>query len=180
MTVAEAQREMRRALMGGFMGQLVSGLLWLATAALATWSGPRPAISLLVLVGFFIYPLTLLGLRLIGHRVPVSKANPLNGLGIQAAFVLPLCLPVVAAAALYRLDWFFPAFMIALGAHYLPFITLYGMRMFGVLTAILVAAGVTFALYIRVPFSTGAWFTAVVLLVFAVLGRIRAEGESDA
>ena len=127
-----------------------------------------------------IYPLTLLGLRLIGHRVSVSKENPLNGLGMQAAFVLPLCLPVVAAAALYRLDWFFPAFMIVLGAHYLPFITLYGMRMFGVLTAILVAAGVTLALYVRMPFSTGAWFTAVVLVAFAVLGRIQTARESGA
>ena len=180
MTVAEAQREMRSALMGGFMGQFVSGLLWLATAALATWSGPRPAISLLIMVGFFIYPLTLLGLRLIGRRVSVSKANPLNGLGVQAAFVLPLCLPVVAAAALYRLDWFFPAFMIVLAAHYLPFITLYGMRMFGVLSAILVAAGVTLALYVRMPFSTGAWFTAIVLVAFAVIGRIRTAGETSA
>ena len=180
MTVAEAQREMRSALMGGFMGQLVSALLWFATAALATWSGPRAAISLLVLAGFFIYPLTLLGLRVSGHRVSVSKGNPLNGLGMQAAFVLPLCLPVVAGAALYRLDWFFPAFMIVLGAHYLPFITLYGMRMFGVLTAILVVAGVTLALYVRMPFSTGAWFTAVVLVVFAVLGRIRSARESAA
>lgn len=157
--------------MGGFMGQLVSAILWFASAALATWGSERWAIGLLVIAGFFIFPLTKLGLLLIGHRATVAKDNPLNALGMQSAFILPLCLLVVAAAALYRLEWFYPAFMIILGAHYLPFVTLYGMKMFYALAGVLVSAGVVLALYLVTPFATGAWFTAVVLTVFAVLGR---------
>lgn len=171
MTVEQAQREMRTRLLGGFMGQLVSALLWLVSAGLATWSSQRSAIAFLVVSGFFIFPLTKLGLRLIGYRARVSPDNPLNGLGMQAAFVLPLSLLLVGAASLYRIEWFYPAFMIVLGAHYLPFVTLYGMRMFYALAAILVGAGVVLALYVQAPFSTGAWFTAVVLAVFAVMGR---------
>jgi hypothetical protein len=178
MTVAEAQLEMRTAYVGGFMGQLVSGLIWLASAALATWSGPRWAITVLVVAGCFIFPLTKLGLRVVGHTAAPSKDNPLNGLGMQAAFVLPLCLPLVAGAALYRLAWFYPAFMILLGAHYLPFITLYGMRMFAALAGVLLGAGVLLALYVRMPFSTGAWLTAGVLLVFAFVGRNLVARES--
>jgi hypothetical protein len=49
---------------------------------------------------------------MIGHRVAITPGNQLNGLAMQVAFTLPLCLPVVGAAALYRLDWFFPAFMV--------------------------------------------------------------------
>jgi hypothetical protein len=177
--VAEAQRDMRIGLMGGFMGQLVSGLLWLASAAFATWGTQRSAITILVVAGFFIFPLTKLGLRLIGHRARVSPDNPLNGLGMQAAFVLPLSLLVVAAATLYRIGWFYPAFMIVLGAHYLPFVTLYGMRLFYVLAGVLVGAGVILALYVRMPFSAGAWFTAAVLILFAVLGRQRVSRELD-
>jgi len=179
-TVAEAQRDMRMGLMGGFMGQLVSGLLWLASAALATWGTQRAAITILVVAGFFIFPLTKLGLRLIGHRARVSPDNPLNGLGMQAAFVLPLSLLVVAAATLYRIDGFYPAFMIVLGAHYLPFVTLYGMRMFYALAGILVGAGVVLGLYVRLPFSAGAWLTATVLVVFAILGRLQAAREARA
>ena len=171
MTLAEAQQDMRVGLRGGFMGQLVSSVLWLSSAAAATWGSERLAIGLLVVTGFFIFPLTKLGLLVIGHRVTVSRDNPLNGLEMQAAFVLPLCLLVVGAATLYRLEWFCPAFMIVLGAHYLPFVTLYGMRMFYVLAGILVGAGVVLALYVTLPFATGAWFTAVVLAVFALLGR---------
>jgi len=171
MIVAEAQLEMRTALMGGFMGQLVSGVLWMASAALATWSTDRWAIGLLVVGGFFIYPLTLLGLRIIGHSATTSNDNPFNRLGMQVAFVLPLSLPVVGAAALYRPEWFYPAFMIVLGAHYLPFVTLYGMRLFYVLAGILVGAGLALALFLSLPSATGAWFTGIVLIVFAILGR---------
>lgn len=171
MTVDEAQRDMRVGLLGGFMGQLVSGLLWFASAILATWGTPRAAVTFLVVAGFFIFPLTKLGLRLAGHRSRVAPDNPLNGLGMQSAFILPVCLLLVGAAALYRIEWFYPAFMIVLGAHYLPFVTLYGMRMFYVLAGILMGAGVVLGLYLPFSFSAGAWFTAVVLVLFAFVGR---------
>jgi len=171
MYVADAQREIRQAYIGGFMGQLVSGLLWLASAAVATWSSPRSAIILLVLGGCFIFPMTRLGLNLIRRPVAITPGNPLNALGMQVAFTLPLSLPVVGAAALYRLDWFYPAFMIVLGAHYLPFVFLYGMRMFAALTAVLVTAGIVLAMYMPMGFSAGAWLTGGLLLVFAFAGR---------
>lgn len=177
MYVADAQREIRQAYMGGFMGQLVSGLLWLASAAFATWSSPRTGIILIVLGGFFIFPLTRLGLALVRRPVVITPGNPLNALGMQVAFTLPLSLPVVGAAALYRLDWFYPAFMIILGAHYLPFVFLYGMRMFALLTALLVSAGIVLALYLPLSFAAGAWVTAALLLTFAIAGRWVAARE---
>lgn len=180
MLIADAQREIRQAYLGGFMGQLVSGVLWIATAAIATWGAPRTAIILVVLGGMLIFPLTRLGLRVIGHRVEPTPGNPLNGLAMQVAFTLPLALPVVGAAALYRLEWFFPAFMIVLGAHYLPFVFLYGMRMFAVLCALLVSAGWVLALYLPLGFSAGAWITGVLLLVFALAGRWVAAAEAQA
>jgi hypothetical protein len=180
MIVEEAQREIRSAYLGGAVGQIVSALLWFASAALATWASPRSAIMVLVIGGMLIFPLTRLGLFLIGHRVRITAGNPLNGLAMQVAFVLPLSLPVVGAAALYRLDWFYPAFMIVLGAHYLPFVFLYGMRMFAVLCAALVTAGLGLGLYLQLPFAVGAWITAALLLVFGVLGGWLARRTVDA
>lgn len=180
MRVADAQREVRTVFLGGFMGQAVSGVLWLASAALATWSTPRQAIVVLVVGGFFIFPATQLGLRLMGRSGSLSKGNPLQGLGMQVAFTLPLSLPVVGAAALYRLEWFYPAFMIVLGAHYLPFVFMYGMRMFAVLCGILVAGGLWLGMQGPPVFGLGAWVTGVVLLVFAVLGRLSVSRESAA
>lgn len=171
MQIDDAQWEMRTSFLGGFMGQLVSGVLWLVSAALATWGEPRTAILFLVLAGVLIFPLTQLGMRAIGRPGRVQPGNALHGLGAQVAMVLPLCLPLVGAAALHRLDWFYPAFMVALGAHYLPFVFLYGMRLFAVLCGILVSVGLLMATAFPVPFPTGAWFTGGLLLLFAVLGR---------
>jgi hypothetical protein len=54
--IADAQREIRQAYIGGFMGQLVSGVLWLVTAALATWGSARAAILFVVFGGMLIFP----------------------------------------------------------------------------------------------------------------------------
>jgi len=95
----------------------------------------------------------------------------MNALGMQVAFVLPLSLPLVFAATAYRENWFYPAFMIALGAHYLPFIFMYGMWHFGVLAAALLGSGLVIGLYFPSTFSLGGWLTAGILLVFAFVGR---------
>ena len=99
MHVADAQRDVRSTFLGGFAGQLVSAALWFASAALGTWGTPRQAILMLVLGGFFIFPLTGLSLRVTGHGARLQRENPLNQLAMQVAFTLPLTLPLVGAAA---------------------------------------------------------------------------------
>ncbi len=178
MNIQEAQHDVRATFLGGFVGQLVSSIIWFLSATLATWNTSTNAILVLVLGGIFIFPLTQLVLRLMGRRASLRKGHPMNQLAIQVAFILPLNLPLVAAATAYRLNWFYPAFMIALGAHYLPFMFLYGMRQFGILAAVLLGAGVIIGLYLPFLFSLGAWFTAIVLLVFALIGRSVALRES--
>ena len=175
MKIADAQEEIRTRFAGGFYGQLVSGVLWLVSASLAVWSSPRAAIVTLVAGGFFIFPLTELLVRLGGERAVLSTTNPLRHLGMQVAFVLPLSMPLLLPVSLYRLNWFYPALMILLGAHYLPFVTLYGMRMFAALAALLVGGGFAIAMYWSGAFSVGAWFTGVTLLVFAGVGKATAE-----
>ena len=171
MTISDAQRDVRTVFLGGFAGQLVSGCVWFASAALATWYSTKAAIVTLLVAGFFIFPLTQLLLRLMGRPSSLPKGHPMNALGMQIAFTLPLNLPLVGAASLYRLNWFYPALMIVLGSHYLPFIFLYGMRQFGVLAAFLISAGVIIGLYIPSTFSLGAWLTAAALLLVAFIGR---------
>jgi hypothetical protein len=178
MQISDAQREVRTVFLGGFAGQLVSGLIWLLSAILATWGSPKAAIIALVGGGFFIFPLTQLLLWLMGRPASLPNGHPMNALGMQVAFTLPFNLPLVAAATAHQLNWFYPALMIALGTHYLPFIFMYGMPEFGVLAGLLIAAGVTIGLYVQSVFSLGAWLTAIVLLLFAFLVRITALRES--
>ena len=175
MRITDAQREGRTIYEGGFCGQLVSGFIWLLSAALATWSTPRSAMVMLVGGGFFIFPLTTLLLHLRGKPAALSPANPFRYLAMQIAFVLPLSMPLVVPAVAYRATLFYPAMMILVGAHYLPFGTLYGMRCFFVLSGILVTSGITLALWFPATFSAGGWLTGAVLLLFAVVGRLEAK-----
>ena len=179
MHVADAQREVRYVFRGGLMGQLVSGLLWIGSAAAATYSTPRTAILLLVVGGFFIFPATMLGLRLLGGPWKLSPDNPFNALGMQVAFVLPLCLPLVAAITVHHQEWFYPAFMVLLGAHYLPFVFLYGMRMFGVLSITLVGLGIALAHRSGSSFAGPAWLTGALLLGFAVVVGVLVSRERE-
>lgn len=171
MEIQKAQSDVRTTFLGGFAGQLVSSAVWFASSAAATWYSLRAGIWTLVLVGFFIFPLTQLLLRSMKHAYSLPKGHPMNALGMQVAFTLPLTLPVVLAATLYHHRWFYPAFMIALGAHYLPFIFMYGMWQFGLLAAVLIASGMFIALCIPSALSLGGWLTAFVLLAFAFVGR---------
>jgi hypothetical protein len=182
MDIGDAQREVRTRFVGGFYGQLVSGVLWLVSAGLATWSTPRAAITMLVIGGFFIFPATELLIRVAGGRSPLSAQNSLRDLGMQVAFVLPFSMPLLLPIGQYRLNWFYPALMVLLGAHYLPFVFLYGMRMFAVLSAVIVGGGLVIAMYWSSSFSVGAWYTGAMLVLFAVVGRttIRREAREGA
>src|SRR5580704_1810705 len=177
MLVQDAQREVRTVFVGGFWGQLVSSAVWLASAALAVWVSPRAAIIGAVLGGFFIFPATQLLLRLTGGRASLSSDNPLWNLGWQVAFVLPLSMLLLVPVTAFRLNWFYPALMILLGAHYLPFTFLYVMRIFIPLCALLTGGGVVIALYFSGSFSLGGWVGGLILFIFAWIGRASVQTE---
>ena len=175
MDIRSAQQDVQTTFLRGSVGQAVSGLIWLVSAILGTWISERSAILVLVLAGMFIFPLTQLGLRLLGHSGSLPKGHPLNSLAMQVAFIVPLCLPVIGAASLYNINWFYPAFMLIVGVHYMPFIFLYGMWEFAVLAVLLIAGSVGLGMFLPDTFTLGGWYTAVVLLVFAIWVRMSAK-----
>jgi hypothetical protein len=176
--IQDAQREIRTHFIGGSYGQFVSGSLWLASSALATWRSPGLGMLFLVIGGMFIFPLTQLLIRLENRGTRVSPENSLNQLGMQVAFVLPLSMPLLLAVVRYRESWFYPAMMILVGAHYLPFAFLYGMRMFLGLAAALLAAGLLVAMYAPTAFTAGGWIAAAILLMFGLAGRVLVAREA--
>jgi hypothetical protein len=180
MDIQDAQRESRSVYIGGFWGQLVSSVIWLVSATLGTWVSPKASILTVVIGGFFIFPLTQMLLRLSGRRASLGRENSFHSLGMQVAFVLPFSMLLLVPVGQLRLNWFFPALMILLGAHYLPFATLYGMRMFLFLAGILIVMGVVIALWFSRTFSLGAWVGGLTLFAFAWIGRSIATGEASA
>ena len=169
MEIKSAQQDMQGTFMRGSVGQAVSGCIWLVSAILGTLLNERYAIIVLVLGGMFIFPLTQLTFRLLGRAAGLPKGHPMNQLAMQVAFIVPLNLPVIGAASLYNINWFYPAFMLIVGTHYMPFIFLYGMWEFAILSILLIGGGVTIGILLPGTFIAGGWFTAVILLSFALL-----------
>ena len=172
MDIRSAQQDVQTTFLRGSVGQAVSGFIWLVSAILGTWVSERSAILVLVLAGMFIFPLTQLTLRLLGRSGSLPKGHPMNALAMQVAFIVPLCLPVIGAASLYNLHWFYPAFMLIVGVHYMPFIFLYGMWAFAALAGVLIFGSVGIGMFLPDTFTPGGWFTAVVLLIFALWVRM--------
>ena len=177
--LAEAQKEMRFAFLGGFAGQLVAGVIWLSAAAASYFHSPPLGMLVLFFGSMGIFPLNLIVLRMMGRPAKVSEGNVLWSLGSQIAFTVPINFLLVGVVILFRPIWFFPAAMIVVGAHYLPFITLYGMRSYALPAIILVVLGAVLALYGPALFSLGGWITGVVLLVFAFYSRMVVLKEED-
>lgn len=165
------QKEMRSVFLGGFAGQLVSGLIWITAATTSALSHVQHGMLVLFFGCMSIFPMTQLLLRIMGRPAKVDGENGLWALGPQIAFTVPLNFLLVGALTFYRPLLFFPASMIVVGTHYLPFITLYGMKMFGILSAILISIGIALALYGPPIFSLGGWLTGLILIIFAFMGK---------
>ena len=180
MDIQAAQREVRSVYIGGFAGQLVSSVIWLLSAALGTWGTPKASILTVIIGGFFIFALTQMLLRLWGRCASVSRENLFHSLGMQVAFVLPFSMLLLVPLGFYKVNWFFPALMILVGAHYLPFATLYGMRMYLFLAGILIAMGVVIARWFAGTFSLGGWLGGLTLFAFAWIERFIATSEAAA
>src|SRR5262249_10995425 len=147
--------------------------VWVASCACTTWLGPRLGILVLVLGGFCIFPVTQGVLRALGRSAALSKDNPLWELSIEVAFIVPLLLPLVGAATLHRAQWFYPAWAMLVGAHYLPFAFLYGMRMFLALAGVMVWTGFAIGYWQPVDGVVAGWVSAAAMIVFACLGLRR-------
>ncbi len=175
--LSEAQAEVRRSYRSASVGQIYSGAVWVASALAWSVLGATAGVLILLIGGFFIYPVTTLVARLLGSAGSIPKSNPLRMAGLTIPIVGALGIPVAGAAALYDIDWFYPAFMVIMGAHYLPFAHLYGMRVFLPLGAGMWLSGLAIALWAPEASVIGARLTGLALVGVGVWaeGRHRSE-----
>ena len=80
---------------------------------------------------------------------------------------MPVGLLVALLLAADRPALFILSAMVIVGAHYVPFVFLFGMRLFAVLAALLVGGGEGLAVWMPGPPALGGWLTGAVLVGFA-------------
>ncbi|KJQ55949.1 DUF7010 family protein [Microbacterium sp. SA39] len=179
MDVETAQRDVRRVYRGGFSGPLVSAVIWAAASAVYQWGSAEAAMAVLFIGGMLIFPLSSLVLKAMNGPAFLPRGHPSIALAMQSAFTVPLGLLVAIALGTLAPSLFLPGSLIIVGAHYLTFISLYGMRLYGVLAGVLSAVGAA-AIFV-VPALRGAsgWIGAAVLLVSAIPLFVSQRGDAQ-
>jgi hypothetical protein len=174
MVVDEAQRDIRRAFVGGGPGVFMSGLTWLAAAAVFASEGVRTAFAVLFFGGMLIFPISMLVSRFLFGRRKADPANPLRHVALEST--IAMIGGLFAAWLFLRLapDYVFPLAAIAVGTHYAVFRTVYGDILFWLLGALIVTVGFA-AIYNVVPLPGGPIFlVAAIELIFGIVLTARA------
>ena len=138
--IANAQADLRKGYADGALGVLASGTVWMAAALVAFLVSSQTAIWTLFFGGMLIHPLGLLMAKLVGVPGSHSKQNPLGKLIMEGTIFMLMCIPLALLLSLQNHAWFFQGMLLIIGGRYLTFASLYGIKTYWVLGAVLGAA----------------------------------------
>ena len=125
------------------------------------------AMTELFLDGMLTFPGSTLVLKLMEGSAASPKQHPGRRWRCSPPSRCHLDLLVAIALGLYDPILFFPASIIVVGAHYLVFISLYGMRFYAVLAALLASVGIVTPFWLSGFGGTSGWVGVVVCCLSA-------------
>ncbi len=164
----DSHKEIRQAYLGGFSILIIEGFLWILAGVLGSLISFKIGILLIIIGGTFFYPLGLLA-QILLKRPKVKKENTLNGLFTQIGLMIPFSFPLIFMITKENVNLFFPALTIIVGIHYLPFIYAYKLKSYWILASLLVIGGSFFGFMLPDNFSYCAYYTGIVLIIFAII-----------
>jgi hypothetical protein len=168
MTVREAQADMRAAYLSGATGVFASGAVWLVAGIVALAMNPVAANATLFLGGMAIHPLAIVLSKVTGRSGKTAPGNPLAALALEGTIWMLLAVPLAYVLSFQRPVWFFLVMLLAIGGRYLTFATLYGLRVYWALGALLAVAAMALFAF-QAPMFSVAFTTASIELAFAAL-----------
>jgi len=133
----DAQQDMREGYAYGSIGVIVSGLVWLLSCLAMYYYSSQQAIWTLIIGGMFIYPLGTLIEKLMGLKGSHNKDNPLGKLAMEGTIWMIMCIPLAYGLSLIKTEWFFQGMMMIIAGRYLTFASIYGLRLYWGLGALL-------------------------------------------
>jgi len=136
-TFTKAQTDMRKGYANGSIGIIVSGLIWLISATISYQQSPKQAVWTLLIGGMFIHPVGMLLSKVIGLRGTHTKGNQLGNLAMEGTILMIMCLPLAFGLSLQHAEWFFQGMLLIIGGRYLTFSSIYGLKLYWILGAVL-------------------------------------------
>ncbi|MBA5246569.1 hypothetical protein H1R16_10225 [Marnyiella aurantia] len=177
-----AQQDMRTGHGYGSTGVLSSGLVWLCAALAVMMYGVTTGIWTLIIGGMIIFPLSMLIGKLTGIPGKHDPNNPLGKSAMEGTVWMLMCIPMAYGLSLVRPEWFFQGMLLIIGGRYLTFATLYGMKVYWLLGAVLGAAAfILFAMQAVAFYSAlaGALIEILMGTVLYILFR-KQRGKNEA
>jgi hypothetical protein len=144
-SITNAQADLRKGYADGALGVMASGTVWMVAALVAFLVSSQTAVWTLFFGGMLIHPLGLLLAKLVGISGSHHKKNPLGKLVMEGTVFMLMCIPLALLLSLQDHTWFFQGMLLIIGGRYLTFTTLYGIKTYWVLGAVLGTAA--FALF---------------------------------
>ncbi|MDX6746193.1 hypothetical protein SHK09_05260 [Polaribacter sp. PL03] len=142
MTLLEAQKDMRKSYFGGGPGALVSGFVWLSAGITALISTEKLSVIIFFFGGMLIHPLGIVLSKALKRSGKHKKENPLSHLALESTILLFIGLFIAYSILQVHANWFFSIMILIIGARYLIFSSLYGMKIYWVFGAVLILAGI--------------------------------------
>ena len=136
-TFKQAQTDMCIGYANGSIGIIVSGFIWLISAFISYQYSPKQAIWTLLIGGIFIHPVGMLLSKVIGLSGTHTKGNPLGNLAMEGTIFMIMCLPLAFGLSLQHAEWFFQGMLLIIGGRYLTFASIYGLKLYWILGAVL-------------------------------------------
>ena len=167
MDFVEAQHDIRRAYLNGSTGVMASGVVWCLAGIVGVYYSPMSSMSTLFIGGMLIFPLSILFAKLLGSTGKHSQSNPLNKLALENLGILFGGLFIAFVVSQYNNALFYPVMLIIIGARYLTFQTLYGLKIYWALGVSLMVSGFCVAAF-SLPFASGAFAGGIIELVFSI------------
>lgn len=151
-----------------------SALAWLVAGVVANQDSASSAVLALFAGGMLIHPVGVLLCKALGRSGKHANTNPLGALALESTGWLILCLPITYAVSQFNVKWFFPAMLLVIGGRYFTFRTLFGLRIYWTVGAVLAVAGYFLAVSKSQP-HVAAFAGAAMEAAFAMAIFVRAE-----
>lgn len=168
MDFIQSQKNMVESYVGGATGALASGLIWCIAGVVGIYLQPMHSMITLFIGGMLIFPLSMLLSKLFGHSGKHASDNVLGKLAVESLGILFAGLFIAFVVAQFNSALFYPIMLLAIGARYLVFQTLYGLRVYWVLGGLLMLSGFLSAA-LSLPFIAGAFIGGGIEIVFSIL-----------
>lgn len=168
MDFTESQKDMSRAYYGGATGALASGIVWISAGLIGLYSSPFNSMLALLIGGMFIFPISLLFSKLLGASAKHGATNVLSKLAIENLGILFGGLFIAVIVAQLNSLLFYPVMLVIIGARYLTFQTLYGLKVYWALGGLLMISGFYLAIFPS-HFTLAAFVGGFIELAFALI-----------